>query len=160
MFPQRDWGKLTAIPVVLLGYLVLNFALVPAHGMGVHSSVMPQPNSAAGGHAHSTHQAAEPGAKHAGETVKHQDGDTGHGNGKGMPTCHDAPNFACPAPKRSLGDPLADLSFWLALATVTLLAGLISLFPRSATGHYWWTSKPPWRPTGTSLLSLTCVSRT
>lgn len=167
--PMRKWdtrhhhGKaILMLPVVLAGFLIGQFALLPAHGLPAHAALMGHTAAATSGTdtPHHVRGAAEqasaagaPGAQspHSGSEDQH---DTG------APYCHpDQPHPAWPTPLRFVTDDWTGLGnlLHLAISGPTLNIPLLSWL---RTRHRQWSSRPPWRPAGRELLTSVCLSRT
>lgn len=166
---QRNWKALVVLPVALLGFLFVHFALLPAHGLAGHFEMMPGAATAGASVAtHSHHGAA--GAEQASahvtatqhESVAAQASTGGHDHGAGgVPSCHADPNFVCVASGRTLADELGDLSQWLAVLVMAVVLGTVVTLPRVLPRSRWrWSTTPPWRLSGVAFLSFAGVSLT
>ncbi len=155
---KRRRTALVALPVALLGFLLMQIVLLPAHGMPAHDAVMSGPataTSASSSHAESPQATS---AGHGG--VGHAHADQGHGSHGGGPVCHAAPNYADVVPSRFWDDEFTKLGLGV---LVVLTAGMLAVslvLPRPPSRHRRWCSRPLWRPAGADLLTHVCIART
>lgn len=146
--------------VLLLSFLFIYFGLLPAHG-AAHHATTPSSGITISSSAVSPTGVASQNDVHDAPTKygnTAQQGQPGHDSE--TPVCHTDSHNACFTSGRSFAGALADLSSWLALAAASLAVIILALRYRNAVARGSWSSRPRWRPSGTALLALSCVSRT
>ncbi|WP_139320724.1 hypothetical protein [Saccharomonospora sp. CUA-673] len=151
LISKHGRGRWILLPVALLGLLLIQIVLLPAHGMATHDTLL-----GASGHssvaAPSTHTAT---AGHDEQGAANHS----HSPDGGVPDCHAAPHIADIASIRVPGDD----SVFGPGAFLVLMAGVLTvslLLRRPPTAYRRWSSRPPWRPAGSDLLTCVCIART
>lgn len=141
-------GRWALLPVALLGLLLIQIVLLPAHGTATHDSLM-----RATGHSSAVEQST-----HAATAGHGEQGTANHSHGPDGPECHAAPHMADVIPNRvSSDDGVLGAGVFLALMAGILAVSL--LLPRPPTLSRRWCSRPPWRPAGSDLLTRVCIAR-
>ncbi|GAB3685452.1 hypothetical protein GCM10027597_35970 [Saccharopolyspora tripterygii] len=153
---QKSWGKLLALPL-LLGFLIVPFALLPAHGLPGHAATMSKSVSAGTEHNDSNGHAndAESASNNTFVSTDH------NGPKHGGPYCDTGSDYSPLAPSRSLTND----SVYLAFLSLALALAVVAAEPFLFRQHWraylrLWATKPPWRSAGASFLSFACISRT
>ncbi|TDD10168.1 hypothetical protein E1181_02735 [Saccharopolyspora terrae] len=156
---QHGLGKWLALPLLVLGFLLVPLVLLPAHALPGHAAMMSLSNSAsshhgdAAGHTHD-HDTHLPAVSDAAATS--HNGDQDHG----APYCDAGPDYSAAALTRQLNTP-HDLGFLLlALAFAATAVAALFAEPAWAPRLRHWSSRPPWRQSGTSFLHFACIART
>lgn len=152
---------LLVLSVVLVGFLVGHFGLLPAHSLPAHAALMSQAATETPGAGASQHGrlAVEQSSAHGSGWTASAHADGGHRHDNGAPYCHADPAYTWAAPLRFVaGD-------WTGLGVLLLLAvgGSALGFPLLSwlrARHRSWSPRPPWRPAGRELLTSVCLSRT
>lgn len=162
MARSHGWKESFGLFVLLLSFLFMHFGLLQAHGAEAYHSPAPSPDVTISAPANPPPEVSPqddaPDASTERGNAGHQD-QPAHGHDGETPVCHADSHDACLTSGRSFADELADLSSWLALAMTSLVVSILVL-RRNVAAHGSWSSRPHWRPSGTALLTLSCVSRT
>lgn len=149
---KRRRSGLVVLPVALLGFLLVQIVLLPAHGMPAHDAVMAATSSSAvAEHSSQAVPTSHEKAGHAGQ---------GHGSHDGEPTCHAAPHYADVVSSRSWDDVFTKLSLGVLVALTAGMLAVAFQLPRPPSRHGRWCSRPHWRPAGADLLTRVCLART
>lgn len=153
---KRRRAALVAFPVALLGFLLMQIVLLPAHGLPAHDAVMSGSDAATSATSLSEQpQATSPGHGGAG----HAHADEGHGSHDGAPVCH-APHYADAVPSRFWDEEFTKLGLGVLPALTAGMLAVSLVLPRPPSRHRRWCSRPLWRPAGADLLSHVCIART
>ncbi|TDC92626.1 hypothetical protein E1161_12970 [Saccharopolyspora aridisoli] len=150
---MRKW---LALPLLVLGFLLAPVALLPGHAVPGHAAMMSLSNSSSAHHGepaghHDTHAPAL-----SNDAVTSHDGDD---QGHGDPHCHVGPDHSAVALTRPLNTP-PELGLLLALAFAAAAIAALRTEPTWAQRLRHWSSRPPWRTSGTSFLHFACIART
>lgn len=154
----RSWTKRLALPIFLLGFLIVHFGLLAAHGLPAHAAAMApatvsgqEDDSVQRGHEALGQDRADDVGK-VGSVQAHSD----HPHDGDSPFCHADPSYTWEAAARPLDDELTSPAF---RPSPTPVAIGLSLSPWLQSRLWRWSTRPHWRPAGANLLTVTCIAR-
>lgn len=150
-----------ALPIVLVGFLIGHFSLLPTHGLPAHAALMSHtaPGASEMDTLRQGTQESGPSSADGSGSAHPTRADGDHRHGDESPHCHAGPVFSWTPPARFTHSDMVDLGPRLFVAAIGITFGR-PLLSWLRTRHRQWSSRPPWRPSGTDLLTFTCVSRT